>query len=62
MARPGQHLELPSRPVTLHRLELLAWDPEQGRLEWEIHCSAGTYIRSLARDLGDVLGCGGALA
>jgi tRNA pseudouridine55 synthase len=62
LARAGQQLELPSRPVTLHRLELLAWDPEQGRLELEIHCSAGTYIRSLARDLGDVLGCGGALA
>ncbi|MFN5466007.1 MAG: tRNA pseudouridine(55) synthase TruB [Cyanobacteriota bacterium] len=62
LARSGQALELPLRPVTLHRLELLAWDPEQGTLEMEIHCSAGTYIRSLARDLGETLGCGGALA
>ncbi|MFM7640700.1 MAG: tRNA pseudouridine(55) synthase TruB [Cyanobium sp.] len=62
LARAGQALELPPRPVTLHRLELLAWDPEQGTLDLEIHCSAGTYIRSLARDLGETLGCGGTLA
>jgi tRNA pseudouridine55 synthase len=33
-----------------------------GRLELEVACSAGTYIRSLARDLGEALGCGGCLA
>jgi tRNA pseudouridine55 synthase len=48
--------------VTVHRLELLGWDPERGRLELLVGCSAGTYIRSLARDLGERLGCGGALA
>lgn len=62
LARAGQLVDLPPRPVTLHRLDLLAWDPELGSLELEIHCSAGTYIRSLARDLGAALGCGGALA
>lgn len=62
LARAGQTPELPPRPVTIHRLALLAWDPQQARLELEIHCSAGTYIRSLARDLGEALGCGGALA
>ena len=60
--RRGETLELPPRPVTIHRLELLNWDPETGRLELEVHCSAGTYIRSLARDLGAQLGCGGCLA
>jgi len=60
--RRGENLELAARPVTIHRLELQAWRPELGQLELEVHCSAGTYIRSLARDLGAALGCGGALA
>jgi len=62
LARAGERVELQARPVTLHRLELLHWDPELGRLELEVACSAGTYIRSLARDLGEALGCGGCLA
>ena len=62
LARAGVALDLPPRPVTIHTLSLVAWDPEQGRLELEVHCSSGTYIRSLARDLGDALGCGGCLA
>jgi tRNA pseudouridine55 synthase len=62
LARAGESVELQARPVTLHRLELLHWDPELGRLELEVACSAGTYIRSLARDLGEALGCGGCLA
>ena len=55
-------MDLPPRPVTIHRLQLLHWDPNQGQLTLEVHCSAGTYIRSLARDLGEQLGCGGCLA
>ena len=62
LARAGEQVELQARPVSLHRLELLHWDPELGRLELEVACSAGTYIRSLARDLGEALGCGGCLA
>ena len=62
LARAGERVELQARPITLHRLELLRWDPELGRLELEVACSAGTYIRSLARDLGEALGCGGCLA
>ena len=61
-ARRGEVMDLPARPVTIHRLTLLAWDPANGRLDLEVHCSAGTYIRSLARDLGEALGCGGCLA
>jgi tRNA pseudouridine55 synthase len=60
--RQGEQLDLAARTVTLHRLELLGWDGATARLELLVRCSAGTYIRSLARDLGDVLGCGGALA
>jgi tRNA pseudouridine55 synthase len=61
-SRRGEELDLAPRPVSIHRLELLEWDPEQSRLELLVGCSAGTYIRSLARDLGERLGCGGALA
>ena len=61
-SRRGEQVELAARPVTIHRLTLLGWDPEASELELEVHCSAGTYIRSLARDLGEALGCGGALA
>jgi len=61
-ARRGEALELAERPVTIEHLELLAWDPATGQLELAVACSAGTYIRSLARDLGAALGCGGCLA
>ncbi|MCT0200698.1 tRNA pseudouridine(55) synthase TruB [Synechococcus sp. CS-1325] len=60
--RRGEVVELESRAVTIHRLDLLNWDQGSQQLELVVHCSAGTYIRSLARDLGDQLGCGGALA
>jgi tRNA pseudouridine55 synthase len=60
--RRGERLELAARPVTLHSLELLGWDPGTGQLELALRCSAGTYVRALARDLGAALGCGGALA
>ena len=62
LARAGVALELPTRSVSVHHLTLLSWTPDQGQLELEVACSAGTYIRSIARDLGDALGCGGALA
>ncbi len=61
-ARRGEVLELQERTVSIDRLELTDWNPVLGRLELEVHCSAGTYIRSLARDLGAALGCGGTLA
>ena len=61
-ARRGEVMELPARPVTLHRLVLTDWNAESGQLGIEVHCSSGTYIRSLARDLGSAIGCGGCLA
>ena len=61
-ARRGEVMELAPRPVTLHRLDLTHWDAASGQLGVEVHCSSGTYIRSLARDLGDAIGCGGCLA
>jgi len=60
--RQGEQLQLAARPVTVQQLELLGWDAAAGKLELLVRCSAGTYIRALARDLGEALGCGGALA
>jgi tRNA pseudouridine55 synthase len=51
LARRGQAIELAPRPVTVYRAELL-WH-EDDRAEFEIECSAGTYVRSLISDLGD---------
>ena len=61
LARGGEKPELTSRAVTIHSLELTAWDTadaERPMAELEVRCSAGTYVRSLARDLGERLGCG----
>ncbi len=57
LARAGREVVLKARPVTVHRVELLDYD--WPRVELEIDCGAGTYIRSIARDVGDALGCGG---
>lgn len=61
-ARRGETMALEARPVTIEALDLLRWDPEAQQLHLAVTCSAGTYIRALARDLGDALGCGGSLA
>jgi tRNA pseudouridine55 synthase len=57
LARRGREVNLQPRSVTIYRIEVLryAWPV----LELEVQCGKGTYIRSLARDLGDRLGCGG---
>lgn len=61
LARQGQRPELAPRSVTIHDLQLSDWDasdPARPIVELEVRCSAGTYVRSLARDLGEQLGCG----
>jgi tRNA pseudouridine55 synthase len=55
-ARRGEEVELTPRPVTIHELEAVAFDPPDLRLR--VRCSSGTYVRSLARDLGAALGVG----
>ena len=59
-ARKGVALELRARRVTIHELRLDAVAADE--LTIEAACSAGTYIRSLARDIGEALGCGAHLA
>ncbi len=56
LARAGISIERRSRTVEIFRLELVSWQPPVATLE--IECSKGTYIRSLAHDLGQALGCG----
>ena len=56
-ARRGEATGLAARPVRVDRFEVLGYDPP--RLRVLVECSTGTYIRSLARDLGQALGCGG---
>ena len=59
LARAGVEVEREARPVTIFSYELLAFEPgEKAKARVRIHCSKGTYIRSLAADLGDDLGCG----
>ncbi|MFW6732651.1 MAG: tRNA pseudouridine(55) synthase TruB [Synechococcus sp.] len=60
--RRGEDLDLPERLVTIDDLRLTHWDPRTGVVGLWLRCSAGTYVRALARDLGQRLGCGGALA
>lgn len=57
LARKGKSFELQSRPVRIDAIRLLAY--EWPYLDVEIDCGKGTYIRSIARDLGEMLGCGG---
>ncbi len=56
LARQGQRVEREPRPVEIYRLDLTLWEPPE--LTLEVLCSPGTYIRALARDLGEALGCG----
>jgi tRNA pseudouridine55 synthase len=56
LARKGKEVTLKPRRVRIYALDLRAY--QYPRLELEVHCGKGTYIRSLARDLGERLGCG----
>jgi tRNA pseudouridine55 synthase len=60
LARQGQVVERAPRPVVIDQLELLDWSPPS--LILELTCSPGTYVRSLAHDLGQELGSGAHLA
>ena len=62
-ARRGTVLDLPTREVTVHAIRVLDWEsgPDWLDLRLDIETGAGTYIRSIARDLGEALGCGGYL-
>jgi tRNA pseudouridine55 synthase len=57
-ARSGEEVDIPERAVTVHEFEVEDVDATGGRFSFRARCSKGTYIRSLARDMGNELGTG----
>lgn len=60
LAQRGLTVERAPRSVHIHSIDLIAWQPDQ--FEVEVSCSKGTYIRTLAEDIGERLGCGAHLS
>ena len=60
LARKGKEVERPSREIEIFKLECLEFRGNEAKLL--VHCSKGTYIRTLCKDIGDALGCGGCMA
>lgn len=56
MSRKGEPVDLKARQINVYSLELLEWAPPEAVVD--VYCSSGTYVRSLAHDLGQMLGCG----
>ena len=59
LARRGKEVERKPRPVTIYALDCLSFEDVTAKLR--IHCSKGTYIRTLCKDIGQALGCGGTM-
>ena len=60
LARKGKEVERKPRPITIHELTYLGMEGSDIRLR--VRCSKGTYIRTLCKDMGEALGCGGCMA
>ena len=60
LARAGETVELKARAIEVYQIELLEY--QWPNLKLQIDCGSGTYIRSIARDIGEILGCGGLIA
>ena len=58
LARKGDEVELKAKPIRIDELELMAFDPATMQMSIRVVCGKGTYIRSLARDIGYALGSG----
>lgn len=59
LARKGREIPREPRPITIHELTFLGF--ENGGIRLRVHCSKGTYIRTLCKDIGQALGCGGCM-
>ncbi len=59
LAREGKTIHRPPRKITIYSFQIYHFSPPQ--VEFRIHCSAGTYIRSIVYDIGKILGCGATL-
>lgn len=63
LARAGLPVEAPIRTVEVYKIAVLGWrSSDFPELDLEISCGTGTYIRAIARDLGEILGCGATLS
>ena len=60
LARKGKEVERQPRPITIHELTLM--EVTENTLQLRVRCSKGTYIRTLCKDIGQALGCGGCMA
>ena len=60
-ARKGEEVKIQPREVNIYKLEIVNFDEEKQTVDLHIECSKGTYIRSIANDLGEALGCYGHL-
>ena len=58
LAHQGIEIEREPRQVTIFELEFISYDAEAERMVIQVHCSKGTYVRTLVEDIGEVLGCG----
>ena len=59
LARSGQEVDMKERPVFFRRINILTpYNPDDGTMTLEVHCGRGTYIRTLAHDLGKIAGVG----
>ena len=56
LARKGEDVDLEPRLINVYSLDILEWTPPEVVID--VHCSSGTYVRSLAYDMGELLGCG----
>lgn len=61
LARRGEEVERRPRKVTLYSIEMLGWDPSTSDVSIRVRCTKGTYVRSIAHELGQRLGVGGHL-
>ena len=60
LARKGKEIVRKPRPITIHELEFLGF--QEGMVKLRVRCSKGTYVRTLCKDIGEALGCGGCMA
>ena len=60
LARKGKEIARQPRPITIHQLEFLGF--QEGMVKLRVRCSKGTYVRTLCKDIGEALGCGGCMA
>jgi tRNA pseudouridine55 synthase len=56
--RAGEMVAMPARTVQVHEFALEEYDQDRSRATLAVHCSKGTYVRALVRDLGELAGCG----